>query len=46
MVLDFENNIAKFFEKQLLNHEQIHTLEKLRDTLRLKLMRGEVRVPY
>lgn len=45
-VLDFESDIAKYFDKKLLNQTQIQTIEKLRDTLLPKLMSGEVRVAY
>jgi type I restriction enzyme S subunit len=41
---DFESDIAKYFDKKLLNQTQIRTLEKLRDSLLPKLMSGEVRV--
>ena len=43
-ILDFEKAITKFFDKKLLNQNQIQTLENLRDTLLPKLMSGEVRV--
>jgi type I restriction enzyme S subunit len=43
-ILDFEGTIAKFLDKKLLNQTQIHTLEKLRNTLLPKLMSGEVQV--
>lgn len=43
-ILDFEKAITKFFDKKLLNQNQIRTLENLRDTLLPKLMSGEVRV--
>lgn len=43
-ILDFEKAITKFFNKKLLNQNQIQTLETLRDTLLPKLMSGEVRV--
>lgn len=43
-VLEFEELIAKYFDKILANTKQIRTLEKLRDTLLPKLMSGEVRV--
>jgi len=42
----FNNEVAPLFEKIKLNMYQIHTLEKLRDTLLPKLMSGEVRVKY
>ena len=35
--------MAPYFEKKILNFHQIRTLEKLRDNLLPKLMRGEVR---
>lgn len=40
----FESQVKPLFEKMLNNRTQIRTLEKLRDTLLPKLMRGEVRV--
>lgn len=40
----FEMKIENYFLKILNNQTQIHTLEKLRDTLLPKLMSGEVRV--
>lgn len=43
-IQQFEQNISPYFDKILLNTNQIHTLEKLRDTLLPKLMSGEVRV--
>jgi len=43
-VLEFEDFIASYFDKKLVNQTQIRTLEKLRDTLLPKLMSGEVRV--
>ena len=36
--------IQPFFDKMLVNHNQIRTLTQLRDTLLPKLMSGEVRV--
>jgi type I restriction enzyme S subunit len=45
-ILNFESIIAKYFDKKLLNQSQIYTLEKLRDTLLPKLMRGEVRLQF
>lgn len=36
--------VNKLYEKIISNHSQIQTLSKLRDTLLLKLMKGEVRV--
>ncbi len=43
-VIEFKSIIGKCWEKISLNNNQIHTLEKLRDTLLPKLMSGEVRV--
>lgn len=43
-VLEFEDFIASYFDKKLVNQTQIRTLEKLRDNLLPKLMSGEVRV--
>ncbi len=40
----FQNKAKPIDDKIILNTEQIHTLEKLRDTLLPKLMSGEVRV--
>ena len=40
----FETQVKTYFEKIDFNRSQIHTLEKLRDTLLPKLMSGEVRV--
>jgi len=40
----FNKIVQPFFEKIINNKIQIHTLEKLRDTLLPKLMNGEVRV--
>ncbi len=37
-------SIQSFFDKMLINHNQIRTLTQLRDTLLPKLMGGEVRV--
>jgi type I restriction enzyme, S subunit len=37
-------SIQPFFDKMLINHNQIHTLTQLRDTLLPKLMSGEIRV--
>ncbi len=42
--VDFDNIVTPSFEKIKENTYQIHTLEKLRDTLLSKLMNGEVRV--
>jgi type I restriction enzyme S subunit len=46
MVKEFNDRIVSIYDKILLNQGQIHTLEKLRDTLLPKLMSGEVRVKY
>ena len=43
---DFDKEISPIFSKIKINQQQIHTLEKLRDTLLPKLMSGEVRVEY
>lgn len=43
-VMEFEDYIASYFDKKLVNQTQIRTLEKLRDTLLPKLMSGEVLV--
>jgi type I restriction enzyme S subunit len=43
-VLEFEDFIASYFDKKLVNQTQIRTLEKLRNNLLPKLMSGEVRV--
>ena len=43
-ILRFEQSVSLYFKKMFLNKSQIHTLEKLRDTLLPKLMSGEVRV--
>ena len=40
----FNKSASGYFSKMILNRSQIHTLEKLRDTLLPKLMSGEVRV--
>ena len=40
----FEKEISPYFEKLFINSKQIHTLEKLRDTLLPKLMNGEIRI--
>jgi type I restriction enzyme S subunit len=45
-ILRFEQSVSLYFKKMFLNKSQIRTLEKLRDTLLLKLMNGEVRVEY
>lgn len=43
-IQSFEKKIRPYFEKMLLNYNQIRTLTRLRDTLLPKLMSGEVRV--
>lgn len=43
-IQSFENKIRPYFEKMLLNCNQIRTLTRLRDTLLPKLMSGEIRV--
>jgi type I restriction enzyme S subunit len=43
-IMDFERMVSDFFYKKLSSQRQIHSLEKLRDTLLPKLMSGEVRV--
>lgn len=45
-IIDFEKRISPYFLKKLSCHEQIQSLEKIRDTLLPKLMCGEVRVQY
>jgi type I restriction enzyme S subunit len=45
-IRSFENTVSTYFQKMFMNKTQIHTLEKLRDTLLPKLMSGEVRVRY
>lgn len=44
IIENFENKVKPLFEKMLNNQTQIHTLEKLRNTLLPKLMSGEVSV--
>jgi len=46
ILLKFQGLVKGIFEKIFANQVQIHTLEKLRDTLLPKLMSGEVRVRY
>lgn len=46
IIIEFEEKVTPHFKKMLLNKEQIHTLEKLRDSLLPKLMSGEVLVEY
>lgn len=43
-VLGFNSVVNPIFQKKFNNQSQIHTLEKLRDTILPKLMSGEVRV--
>ena len=43
---NFNKHCASLFAKMKANTIQIHTLEKLRDTLLPKLMSGEIRVTY
>jgi len=43
-IVQFEKSISPYFQKMFMNKYQIHTLEKLRDTLLPQLMCGEVRV--
>ncbi len=45
-LLKFNSIVKELFSKISFNQQQIHTLEKLRDTLLPKLMSGEVRVKY
>jgi len=45
-VIAFTKRVRPIIEKKFTNIFQIHTLEKLRDTLLPKLMSGEVRVKY
>jgi len=40
----FSEQVETFFDKIRVNQKQVHTLEKLRDTLLPKLMSGEVRI--
>jgi len=44
LVIEFNEQTESFFKKINHNQTQIHTLEKLRDTLLPKLINGEVRV--
>lgn len=46
LILSFNETAQPWFSKIHSNTKQIHTLEKLRDTLLPKLMSGEVRVQY
>ena len=41
-----DKKISPIIDRVIVNNRQIHTLEKLRDTLLPKLMSGEVRVKY
>ena len=43
-IQSFENRVRPYFDKMLINCNQIRTLTRLRDTLLPKLMSGEVRV--
>lgn len=45
-VIEFTAIVSAYWEKINVNSKQIHTLEKLRDTLLPKLMSGVVRVQY
>ncbi len=45
-VVEFNEKAKLYFEKIKRNQIQIHTLEKMRDTLLPKLISGEVRVSY
>jgi len=44
VIFDFEKVTTPYFDKIILNKEQIYLLEHLRDTLLPRLMSGEVRV--
>jgi len=44
LINDFKQLVSPIFVKKNSNAKQIHTLEKLRDTLLPKLMSGEVKV--
>jgi type I restriction enzyme S subunit len=44
LITEFEIQLMPMFEKMKINHTQIQTLIKLRDTLLPKLMSGEVRI--
>ena len=46
VIVQFQNFAKPLDDKIIVNSIQIHTLEKLRDTLLPKLMSGEVRVKY
>ena len=46
IINEFTNLVNPLFTKILINKSQIHSLEKLRDTLLPKFMSGEVRVKY
>jgi type I restriction enzyme S subunit len=43
-IQSFERSIKPYFEKMMINCEQIITLIRLRDTLLPKLMRGEIKI--
>lgn len=45
-VFEFAQQVRLWWKRREINHSQIRTLEKLRDTLLPKLMSGEVRVDY
>jgi type I restriction enzyme S subunit len=45
-VVEFTAMVKAWWKKKEVNHSQIRTLEKLRDTLLPKLMSGEVRVEH
>lgn len=44
LLREFHQRVFPFFDKIKMNQKQIRTLERLRETLLPKLMRGEVRV--
>jgi len=46
VIVQFQNFAKPLDDKIIVNSIQIHTLEKLRDTLPPKLMSGEVRIQY
>jgi type I restriction enzyme S subunit len=46
LLKEFHNEVEPVFNKVFANQIQIRTLEKLRDTLLPKLVRGKVRVKY
>lgn len=43
---EFSNQVLPMYRRIRMNHTQINTLEKLRDTLLPKLMSGEIRVNF